>query len=208
MRTGVSPARDGSVVMDLDELHPPGRVIELAANCVRFVLASLKVELDFTIDTLPLLDHYIAEARTAVKDRPETLALTAHAIGAYLGEVVRRRHTCWWRLDNRDAGAWRLEFRNVLLCFYPVQVAYTALTLDEESAGFSGFEMPAGDMNALIERLAELPPVSEDEFFAPSTRLEVLDIAVDAMLAKRANDPQAVRPYAPEDYERGVDGDD
>ena len=96
LRSGVSPAADGSVVMDLDEAHPPGKVIELAANCVRFVLANLKVELDFTIDTLPLLDHYIAEARASIKERPESLALTAHAIGAYLGEVIRRRHTCWW----------------------------------------------------------------------------------------------------------------
>ena len=37
-----------------------------------------------------LVDHYVEHARSAVKGRPETLALTAHAVGAYLGEVVRR----------------------------------------------------------------------------------------------------------------------
>ena len=38
--------------MDPDEEHPPGAVMELAANCVRFVLQKTKVELDFTPDGL------------------------------------------------------------------------------------------------------------------------------------------------------------
>ncbi|MEZ4437595.1 MAG: hypothetical protein R3B72_00780 [Polyangiaceae bacterium] len=197
----VSPASRGSVVMDLDEVHPPGKVIELAANCVRFILAKYKVELDFTPDTLSLVDHYVDEAREAIAERPELLAVTAHAIGAYLGEVVRRSHACWWRIDHEDPGAWRLEFRTVYLSFYPVQVAYAALTREEDEASFSGFEMEDEDREALITRLADLPGVSEEAFFAPSTKLEVLDIAVDALLAKRAREPDAVRPYAPEDYD-------
>lgn len=200
---GVSAAAAGSLTMDVDEEHPPGKVMELAANCVRFVLAKLKIELDFEADTLPLLDHYVSEARSAIDQRPETLALTAHTAGAYLGEVARRRHACWWRLDPRDASAWRLEFRNVYLCFYPVQVAYAALTREDGNAACSGFELPAEDMDGLLERLEELPPVSEDEYYAPSTRLEILDIAVDALLAKRATSPYVARPYAPSDYEAG-----
>ena len=198
----ITPAGPHTLVTDLDE-PPPGKVLELAAAAVRFVLAKYKVELDFTPDTLPMVDHYVEEARAGVAERPETLALTAHAIGAYLGEVVRRHHACWWRIDDDDPGAWRLEFRNVFLTFYPVQVAYTALTRDEEEA-FSGFELPPGDRDALVERLAQLPAVSEDEYYAPSTKVDVLDIAVDALLARRAHDPSGTRAFGPDDYARGA----
>lgn len=189
------------IVMDVDEQHPPGLVTELAANCVRFVLAKLKIELDFTRETLSLLDHYVADARDEVKTRPELLALTAHAVGAYLGEVVRRQHACWWRIDHDDPGSWRLEFRPIYLAFYPVQVAYAALTQEEDEASFSGYELPDDDRDALTARFADLPPVGEDEFFAPSTRVDLLDIAVDALLAKRAQSREIVRPFGPADYE-------
>jgi hypothetical protein len=197
---GVSIPQHVTVAMDPDEEHPPGKVMELAASCVRFVVAKFKVEPDFTRDTMPMVDHYIDQARDDVKERPEAMAVIAHAAGAYIGEVARRTHACWWRIDHADPGAWRLEFRNVYLSFYPVQVAYAALTREEDSSSFAGFEMPDDDRDGLLARLAELPQVSEGEYFAPSTRLEVLDIAVDALLAKRANDPSFTRAYGPDDY--------
>jgi hypothetical protein len=146
-----------------------------------------------------MVDHYVDEARTSLSEHPETLPLTAHAIGAYLGEVVRRNHACWWRIDHDDPGAWRLEFREVLLTFYPVQVAYAALERADEEL-FSGFELPPEDRESLCERLAQLPAVSEQEYYAPSTHLDVLDIAVDALLARRAREPAMVRAYEPADY--------
>ncbi len=188
------------IVMDPDEPHPPGAVMELAANCVRFVLAKFQLELDFKPNTLSLLDHYVVEARDEVKKRPEVLALTAQSVGAYLGEVVRRSHACWWRIDHDDHGAWRLEFRPIYLAFYPVQIAHSLLTMEEDESAFAGFELTEGDRDALTSRLGELPGVGEDEFFAPSTRLDVLDIAVDALLAKRAQSREIVRPYGPADY--------
>jgi hypothetical protein len=197
----LSPAGERSVAMDLDEVVPPGQVLELAAACVRFVATKLKIEPDFTSETLSLIDHYVAEARREVSEHPETLALTAHAVGAYLGEVVRRSHACWWRVDRDDPGAWRLEFRTVFLSFYPVQVAYTALTLEDAPVTFGGFELPDDDRDALQARLDKLPPVSEDEYFAPSTRLDLIDIVVDALLAKRARDPSGARLFEPRDYE-------
>jgi len=199
----VSPAGPHTIVMDEDEDTPPGKVLELAAACVRFVMGKYEIEPDFTSETLALVDHYVAEARGDVKERPEALALTAHAVGAYLGEVVRRTHACWWRIDHADPGAWRLEFRNVYLSFYPVQVAYWALTQTEDGASFSGFELPTDDMDALVSRLEQLPPVGEDEYWAPSTKLEVLDIAVDALLAKRARDPTSRGTLGPKDYTAG-----
>jgi len=197
---GLSPAGPHATVIDPDAEVAPVQVLELAAACVRFVATACTVEPDFTSSTLSLVDHYVAQARASVAERPETRGLIAHAVGAYLGEVVRRTHACWWRLDSDDPGAWRLEFRNVLLSFYPVQVAYAALERSDDGATFSGFELPDEDRDALIERLENLPGVSEEQYFAPSTKLEVLDIAVDGLLAKRARTPASARPHVPEDY--------
>jgi hypothetical protein len=207
---GISLAGPKTLAMDPDEVHPPGRVMELAAAAVRFMFASLKIEPDFSREALALLDHYTTEARAAVAERPETLPLTAHTLGAYLGEVVRMHHRCWWRIDPADPSAWRLEFGNVFLAFYPVQVMHTALLRHEgardreegqEEASFSGFELDAQSQSELAERLENLPGVSEDTYFTPSLKAEILDILVDALLAKRARDPDAARPFVPADYE-------
>src|SRR5690606_35695669 len=108
---------------------------------------------------------------------------------------------CWWRIDPADPSAWRLEFGNVFLAFYPVQVMHTALRQEEEEGSFSGFELDARSQAELAERLEQLPGVSEETYFTPSLKVEVLDILVDALLAKRARDPDAARPYVPADYE-------
>ena len=64
--------------------------------------------------------------------------------------------------------------------------------------------IPVDRLPSELDRLAELPGVSEEAYFAPSTKLEVLDIAVDALLAKRAKNPDGARPYEPSDYETGM----
>jgi hypothetical protein len=62
-------------------------------------------------------------------------------------------------------------------------------------------EIDDADREAVAARLAELPPVPEDEFFAPSTRLEVIDIAVDAIRARRLADGEPEASLGPADYE-------
>ena len=53
--------------------------------------AAVGVRLDFEPETLPVLDHYVATRRAELTDKPETMGLVARAVGAYFGEVVRRR---------------------------------------------------------------------------------------------------------------------
>lgn len=197
---GITLAGPRTIAMDLDEVHAPGAVVEQAANAVRFMLATAKMEADFSRESLAIVDYYVTQARAEVKERPEALPLLANAVGAYLGEVVRRTHACWWRIDHQDPGAWRLEFAPVFLAFYPVQVITTSLLMEDDEAGFSGFELPKEDRLALIDRLAEQGNVSEEMYFAPTTKVEVLDVCVDALLAKRARNPDAARPYVPGDY--------
>jgi hypothetical protein len=181
---------------------PPPQVRDLAEACVRFVQRALGVALDYEAETLPLLDHYVEQGRQAAGARPETAALVAHAAGAYFGEVLRRRYPSWWRAEGDDPAAWRVELGPVYLSFSPVAMIADALLRGEEGAPEEGLEMEEADREAVAARLAELPGVGEDEFFAPSTRLEVIDIAVDAIRARRmaAGEPDAA--LRPEDYER------
>lgn len=190
-------------VVDGEPSHEgaPAAVLELAVGCTRFVAAVAKVQLDFGSDTLSILDHYVRESRAPIAERPESLAVTARAIGAYLGEVVRRHHRCWWRLDESDPSAWRLEFRDMLLAVYPVQMAYTVLTQDEDEDPFCGFEIETEAREALLMRLGELPTISEDEYFCPSTHFDVLEMAIDTLMKMATADPSRRRTYSPVDYE-------
>ena len=196
-----------------DVTPPPERVGELAEACVRFVERAIGVKLDYQAETLSLLDHYLEEGRKAAREKPETAALVAHAAGAYFGEVVRRRHASWWRAEGIDPAMYRLELESAYLSFSPVQLMADALlrtdrTADEEEESpgdedaSERLELEEEDREAVAQRLAELPPVSDREFYAPSTRLEVIDIAIEAIRARRMGDgDQAEDALRPEDYD-------
>jgi hypothetical protein len=195
-----------------DVTPPPERVGELAEACVRFVERSIGVKLDYQAETLSLLDHYLEEGRKAAREKPETAALVAHAAGAYFGEVVRRRHASWWRAEGDDPAFYRIELESAYLSFSPVQLMADALlrkdrteeeeeTKEEEDPS-ERLELEEDDRDAVAQRLAELPPVSDREFYAPSTRLEVIDIAIEAIRARRMGDgDQADDALRPEDYD-------
>src|SRR4051794_39609684 len=96
----------------------PEPVRELAEACVRFVERALGMKLDYEPETLSLLDHYLEESRLAVRERPETRAVLVQTIGAYFGEVVRRRHASWWSASGAagDGAPFdELQFEDVYL---------------------------------------------------------------------------------------------
>jgi hypothetical protein len=185
---------------------PPAAVLDLAEACVRFVERAVGVKLDFTVETLPLLDHYVAGARDVLSGRAtpdpgaENVDLVAQAAGAYLGEVIRRRYPCWWRVGGEGVDH-RLEFYRLYLVVQPITLIHEALVLDAEKGvqELGGLDMDEEDKEAATLRLAELPEVPFEEFVAPSTRVEVLDIVIDAVRVLHA---QAGRPLSlePSDY--------
>lgn len=194
---------------------PPRAIAELAESCVRYVERSLGVALDYTAETLPLLDHYMAQAQKALVDQSEedpkaaaeTLPLLVQTAGAYFGEVVRRRYPSWWRTEQSDPMGYRIELETVYLAFSPMLFMYEALarnlTLhgDRETLEAAQLEMDDEDQKAAGARLAELE-VSDEEYYAPSTRLEAIDVVVDTIRSRRiaAGDPVEMA-LTPEDYE-------
>src|SRR5262249_23861948 len=103
-----------------EELTPaPSDVVELYEGCIYYVEKALNVQLDFTQETLPLLDHYV---RTA-PDNPsqEVLGLMVPICGAYFGEVVRRQLPGGrWHAPEEDYSNWRVEFDPCFLHFNPL----------------------------------------------------------------------------------------
>src|SRR5262249_50814902 len=155
---------------------------ELADACIRFVDRALGVRLDYSLETLPLLDHYLEQAREAACTKPETSGLVAQAAGAYFGELLRRRYASWWGADDADPSLWQIELENVYLAVAPVALVSDLLhrgTIEEGDVAF--LELLEDDRAAVAARLADLPGVSDAEYYSLATRLEVIDIAVEAI---------------------------
>jgi hypothetical protein len=161
---------------------PPAEIAELAEACRQYVLGATKVLLDYTPETLPLVDHYIGEAREATRERPELVELLTRSAGAYFGEVVRRLGPSFWLLPSVDSHDWLLCFENVFLAVNPVAVIWDVLEESSEHGGPSSEPRLERDQREAVEqRLAQLPPVSEDEYWMLATRHEVLEMIVDQL---------------------------
>lgn len=179
----------------------PTEIAELASGCVRFVQQALGVRLDFTPETLPVLDHYLRERRAELREHPEAAALVLHAAAAYFGEVVRRQHAVWWSVPTDDPNDWEIQARAVFLSFHPLALVQDAVLHAEGEDAIGLFEVEDDDRDRLAARLAELPPVDEDEYFSLSTRLEVIDIAVDAIKARMMESGLGDVEFGPSDYD-------
>lgn len=179
---------------------PPPAVAELYAACVRFVAQKYKVPLDGTPETLSLVDQYVREAREAYEARPESIDLVAPAVGAYLGEVARQMFGGEWYAEG-DHGGWRLYFKYVYLAFNPIGLGREAITMQEAEGWHAHFELDPGEREIIEERLAVIPEVDEEEYYLPSTRLEVLTIVVETLRATAEKGGAGDVTFSPEDYD-------
>lgn len=167
----------------------PDAVLELAASCVRFVHAKFGIELDFTHETLPILDHYASEAREELKNRPEATTLLVEAMGAYFGQVLAIEFGGMWKAEGNDVHAWRVCLQSAFISVSPLGVAYDVLHAGQTHAGPSSELGLAPEDKSLVEgRLAALPPVREEEFFTFSARYDVFHIAFEALRNQMQND--------------------
>lgn len=179
---------------------PPIAVAELAAACVRFVATSYGVVLDFSAETLSLLDQWVRDAHNEAQARPEALELVQSAAGAYLGEVIRREFGGRWFADG-ELSSWRLYLSTVYCAFNPIGMVREALLLESAEGWQAHFELDPSERDTIEARLGLLPPAPDEEYYAPSTRFDVLSIIVDALRAgMRSRGLDDVR-FTPQDYE-------
>lgn len=187
-----------------DELpRAPDAVLERAASCVRFVLSSLKIELDFTPETLPLVDHWLGAARAAGEETIEPLA--AEAAGAYFGEVVRRTLPgARWHIAAAPSG-WRIELEHVFLAFNPLGVAHEALAEDDAPGWNAHFEVLKEDRSLLEQTLGRLGDVREDDYYRLAVRWEVVEHVAAAFESAAVARGEVERRFSSEVYAAALD---
>jgi hypothetical protein len=193
---------NGDTPSDDANAEAPAQVLDLAEACARFVKARYGVGLDFDPDTLALLDQWVRDARDDAKEKPEAIELVQSAAGAYLGEVIRRQFGGSWDVVHGDFAEWRLQLAPVFCSFNPVGMIREALLLESQDGWHAHFELDPAEAESIEARLAALPQVDEDDYYAPSTRYDVVCIVVDALRdGMRARGLGDVT-FGPEDYAR------
>jgi hypothetical protein len=177
----------------------PEVVRDLAAGCVRYVQRALKIELDYTPDTLPLLDHYLRNASDV--SREEVLSLVAPAAGAYFGEVVRRTlGPARWHWVEGDFSACRLEFERCFLSFNPIGSALaTLLSGDAEHYGGQLAILPE-DEPLVKESLERVGEVQEQDYYRLAVRFEAIEQVVSLLIEKAIATNELSRRYGPDVY--------
>jgi hypothetical protein len=188
-------------------LAPPEPVAELVTASLDYVRRALGFELDFTSETLPILDHYVATVRDLRAERPELVPLVARATGAYFGEVVRAFIPGFWRVPSQNIHDWELCSRVCFLRFNPIGVAYDALYGEEEHDGpRSMLRCAPEDREFLERRLATLPPVPADQYHLLTTRFEVIEVAAEALRARLDEQGYEGTEFTEEDYAENTRG--
>jgi hypothetical protein len=192
------------------------------------VRRSLGAELDASSASLAFVDHYLRTARG--ETRPQILLLLAAEAGAWYGELVRREMGGQWSWsdgrvrgpsgDGQDPRALRLLLQHQFLHFAPVdQALEVVLGPDGDAARMpegpaldtafhtraaqpkaAGAEPTQDDASWLEERLAELPPVAEDEYYSLTCRFETLQLVLELLAAKHVAEGRSPREYGLSDY--------
>ena len=180
---------------------PPDPVPEYASACLDYVRRALAFELDFTPETLPVLDHYIESVRGTLSERPELAPLLARATGAYFGEVVRTVVPGFWRIPSANVHDWQLCCRFSYLWVNPVGIAYDALFGGVEHDGPRSLLRTSPEEQPYLERRLEtLPPVPEEQYFLLTTRLEVIEVANEALHARLEEQGYGDTELSEDDY--------
>lgn len=198
----MDPEKDGDPTPqgELPDL-PPDEIIELAEAARQYVISALGVELDYSPETLPVLDHYLGTVRENARDRPELMELVTRSAGAYFGEVVRRTMPAFWYASETVVRGWQICFEEMYLAFDPMAFAWDAIYQSSDHDGPSSeLVLDREDGEALERRLAELPPVSEDEYWMLATRFEVIEIAADQLKLELKRAGLEKVSYGPADY--------
>ena len=185
-----------------DDDRAPEEVEDLALGAFRMVKEKLAFELDFTPETLPVLDHYLELLRQEGDGVPDekVVSVVAPCAGAYFGEVARRAFpNLRWHLAKDDYPRWRLEAVDVFLCFNPIGVALEALYRETVAEYAAHFTLLPAEQDLVNSSLESTGPVREDDYYRLAVRHEVLDQAL-SILGELARQKGERTRFGPEVY--------
>ena len=174
------------------EPFPRENLNAMADSCVDFVQSAIGLALDYTQDTLPILDHYLREARKEA-GTPVLLAPIAVAAGAYFGKLVTRQFSGAHLHESPDMQACRVQFSTIFLHFNPIGIAQEVIT-QADAPGWSAHFSTFDDQRAVIEQsVDDNLQLRIEDYYSFSVRYEMLDQVVAVLTAlegQRKNGPR------------------
>jgi hypothetical protein len=176
----------------------PSPIDEWAQACVRFVQDAVALTLDFTPETLPILDHYV---RTKANRPTEQIRdLLTPALGAYFGEVIRRSmEGVRWHVGGEDQSAYRIEFDAVFLHFNPLGIA-AEIVAQEETELAANFQLLDEARIPVEDALAKDGEVRSEDYYSFTIRYETLELVISVLGALETAQQPAPRRFGPEIY--------
>jgi len=176
----------------------PELITELAAACVSFVHKSLGLTLDYTQDTLPILDHYVRSAQGAPV---EVMELMAAPTGAYFGEVVRRHvDGLRWHAPADDHAGFRLELEPCFLWFNPIGVAREVIARAPDPEWNAHLQLLDADRPLVESALEHAGDVNETDYFTFGVRYEVIELVTSVLVARSVTQGKLSRHFGPDLY--------
>lgn len=195
-------------------------VEQLTAAFREQVRRALKVELpdELGATALAYVDHYLALLRE--ETREPIVSLVAANAGAWFGELIRREIGGTWIGDGIDPRALRLLLEPAFVYFAPVDVAYEAILSGSPALGdprvpegasldasfhlrkhpVVNFEHEPADHDWVSERLAETPPLPEDQYFSLTGRFETLQLILELLASRELERGREPTRYHLNDY--------
>jgi hypothetical protein len=190
----------------------------LAASFCEQIRRALAVELSYDTGptALAFVDHYLSLLRD--ETREPIVSLVAANAGAWFGELIRREVGGLWIGDGVDPRRLRLLLEPQFIYFAPVDMAYEAILSASPEPGDprvpegaildSAFNLrtepitpgEAADHDWISERLAEAPPLPEDQFFSLTGRFEVLVQILELLAAREQQRGREPTRYHLNDY--------
>jgi hypothetical protein len=99
-----------------------------------------------------------------------------------------------------DYGGWRLFFTIVYLAFNPLGMGREAISMQDEPGWNAHLQLDPGEREEIEQRLAAMPEVDEDEYYLPTTRLDVVTGIVETLRARAEASGTGDVTFTPEDY--------
>ncbi len=170
----------------------PEEICQLTERCRAHVHKRFSLELDFTSDTLSVLDFFVEEL---VKDenrgvaplpghpsRMNMLHLFAPTMGAYFGALLSKQFGGRFRHTEQDISKWRFEFETFFVRFNPVAVA-AGVIAKQEVDGLPALLISTPSLSQrLQERFDAAPEIPEDDYFSFCSFFESIQIANEFLI--------------------------
>ena len=200
---------------------------QLVAGLREQLRRALDVELSFEPSSLAFVDHYLGLLNS--ESREPIVSLVAANAGAWFGELVRRELGATWIGGTTGEGSdfeprrLRLLLEPAFVHLAPVDLAYAAIFQGAAAPGDPRLppgaeiddafhlrkrapepnaqgETQLSEHDLMAERLAETPPLPEDQFYSLTGRFETLTVIVELLAQRRATAGHPPTRYHLNDY--------